>query len=205
MAELKTEQPQASESTPAPATGTKVTDLSMVDEKVLQSALDAYARKAQKSREEHLEKQKAEELKKAEQAALIERGQFDTVRKTLEAERDAALQRTQALEAVHALKVAALAAGINDPDDVRLLPETIMASISDDKGAIDHTAVSKAVEALKTSKAYLFRQPEAAPAKFAGSASPGSAVPATASQDLTLDACLRARQQRSAQVRNLRK
>lgn len=199
-----TAQAQASESTPTTATGTKVTDLSMVDEKVLQSALDAYARKAQKSREEHLEKQKAEELKKAEQTAAIQRGEFDTVRKALEAERDAAMQRTLAIEAAHALKVAALQAGINDPDDVRLLPAEIMATISDEKGAINREAVTKAIDALKASKSYLFKQPETAPPKFGGTATSGSAVPASPPADLTADAWLQARQSQYARTKSIK-
>lgn len=200
-----TAAPATSESASTGATGTKVADLGQVDEKALQSYVDAQVRKALKTREEHLAAEKAAELKKKEQEALKAAGDFATLQKQLEAERDAAMRDAQSIRVAHELKVAALQAGINDPDDVRLLPPDMLASLTDDKGAINREAVTKAIEALKTSKGYLFKSSTAPAPAFAGAPSTGSAVPSTPPADLTADAWFRARQQHADKVRGLRK
>ena len=200
-----TAQAPASESAQPQATGaTKVTDMGQVDEKSLQSYVDAQVRKALKTREEHLETAKQSALKKAEQDAAIARGEFDAVRKQLDADLAAARNEAQGVRVAHELKVAALQAGINDPDDVRLLSSETLANLTDEKGAINREAVSKAIEALKTSKGYLFKNATAQAPAFAGAASPGSAVPATPPADLTVEAWYRARQQQYTSAKTVK-
>lgn len=209
MAEQKatTEQAPASDGAPQQATGAstpaRVTDLGMVDEKVLQSAIDREVRKALKTREENLNAEKVAAIKKQEQDAAMARGEFDKVRASLEAERDQFRQRATALELTHELKLSALQAGINDPDDVRLLGNDVLASLTDERGAVNRDAVKAAVEQLRASKAYLFKPAQATQTpQPVGQPSPGSAVPATPAGDLTADHIAKFRSQLHQRVTN---
>lgn len=199
-----TEQPPASESAQADATAQAQTP--QKDEaRYTQSEVDRRVREALKKREDNLSAEKAAALKKAEQDAALARGEFDTVRKQIEAERDAAMRRAHALAVTHELKVAALQAGINDPDDVRLLGDDALASLSDDKGTISREAVLKAVETLKTTKSYLFKQATQAAQpspEFRGQATSGNAVPPLPTGDVTAEQILKARMSRQNASKN---
>jgi hypothetical protein len=184
----------------APAAGTTPEKL------YTQSDLDAAVRKGLKTREEHLAAEKEKALKKAEMDAAVARGDFDKVKAELEAKARAAEVTAQALRVEHDLKIAALAAGIQDPDDIRLLPADVVASLTDEHGGVVKAAVAKAIDALKTSKGYLFKAQTAPPAPtpaFAGTASPGTAVPSMPQGEVTAEQILKNRVAMNEKQRNI--
>jgi hypothetical protein len=94
----------------------------------------------------HLATEKEKALKKAEMDAAVARGDFDKVKAELEAKARGAEVTAQALRVEHELKIAALQAGIQDPDDIRLLPADVVATLTDEHGSVVKASVTKASE-----------------------------------------------------------
>lgn len=183
----------------APAAGTTPEKL------FTQSDLDAAVRKGLKTREEHLAAEKEKALKKAEMDAAVARGDFDKVKADLEAKARNAEATAVALRVEHELKIAALTAGIQDPEDIRLLAPDVVAALTDEHGAVVRANVTKAIEGLKTSKGYLFKSDTKAPPApaFAGAASPGTAVPSAPVGEVTAEQILKNRLEIGNRQRNI--
>ena len=165
-----------------------------------QADIDRAVTKAIKTRENNLKAEKEAALKAAEQKALEEKGEFDTLRKQWQAELDA-LRRENKLKSLETvLSAEALSEGIRDLADLALVSREDLESAIGEDGAVDRAAVQKAIGELKTSKPYLFNtnDPDTQP-KHKGGPTPGSATPEPAGTfEMGAEAVIRRRTERLA-------
>lgn len=191
---------QAEEPTGATATETQtdlVSDLSKVDPKALQSAVDKAVQQALRTRESNLrtEAKKAEEA--AERKRLEEAGEFTKLRERLQAEVETLKGESRAKDVRNALHAEALQAGLRDLTDLALVPHDTIDALADKDGKIDSAAVRAAVADLRKSKPYLFAdaKDDAATPRRQGGPTPGDALPTGGPEfDLSLEGTIRARQ-----------
>jgi vacuolar-type H+-ATPase subunit I/STV1 len=182
MADETTNADQAAEPKGADATETPsdlVSDLSKVDPKALQSAVDKAVQQALRTREQKLRAEQKAAEEQAERKRLEEAGEFAKLRERLTAEVETLRAESRAKDARNALNAAAIKAGLRDVADLALLPRDVLDGLAKDDGSVDSERVGAAVKALKDSKPYLFAEPESKP-PARGHASPGDALPAGA-------------------------
>jgi len=188
MAEETTSAAQDAEPTGAAATETQatdlVTDLSKVDPKALQSAMDKAVQQALRTREQKLRAEQKATEETAERKRLEEAGEFAKLRERLQAEVESLRQESRAKDVRNALDAEALAAGLRDPSDLALVPPDLLSAAVDKDGKVDRAAIKAAVGDLKKSKPYLFKDGSEAKPQKAGGPTSGDALP---EGDMVLD------------------
>jgi hypothetical protein len=169
----------------------KVTDLSMVDDKVLASFVDKRVSEALKTRERKIQEAEEAKQKEAERKALEEKGEYDKVLSQLKQEREQ-LEMQMKVQAVdYALSTEAMKPDtkLHDPSDLKLLSADVVNGCLNDDGTVNAEAVKAALVSLKEAKPHLFDTGEP-PKQQRGQASPGDAAPSAPTMgtgNLTVD------------------
>ena len=165
MSEQQTQEPQgkeqatrdgAAQSNADSQSSDYIKDLSKVDPKVLQQALDAHADKAMKTYKDNVAKQLQEKQKQDELKAAEERGEWDKLKADYESQLAKLRIDYVTKDVKHSLDNHARELGLIDSELVSLvLDEAVETAVAED-GTVDDSKVKAVLEKLKAEKPVLF-------------------------------------------------
>ena len=171
--------------TQAPSSNTNLVDTSKLSPEDLQKMIDQEAdrRVSQALKKEKARKEAEAEAakKKAEAEDAKKRGDFEALEQQLKAEKDALAERLALKSVDSQLTIEAIKQGIIDEDGLRFIGKDELKACLNDDDSVNKEAVQKALEVLKSSKSYLFKEVKPEGDKsFKGAPSPGSGLPSAA-------------------------